>query len=322
METASPLLEQQRHVLHVDVPAGEMFVDGDLARLGQVVANLLTNAAKCTEPEGRITVRAERRGESAALTVADTGIGIDPRMLPHVFDSFVQEPQAIDRARGGLGLGLTIVRSLVKLHEGTVTAHSLGRGCGSTFTVCLPLTTRPEADAGAAAAGLSEALLPPGRGRQVLVVDDNADAAAMLADALETFGHEVRTAHDGPSALEVAETWRPEVAVLDIGLPVMDGYDLGRRLTERPQLDGIRLIAVTGYGQERDRARTAQAGFEAHLVKPIDLGTLRALVEETTHPSARTGSGDPERAGRARSRSGHAGAGRSASSGDGDAGGA
>jgi PAS domain S-box-containing protein len=293
IEVASPILEQRQHDLIVQVPAHGLMIDGDATRLSQVVANLLTNAAKYTDPRGHIQVRAERVEQEAVLTVRDDGIGIAPAILPHIFRTFVQERQAADRAQGGLGLGLAIVRSLITLHGGSVSGQSEGTGRGSEFTVRLPIA-RPSAAAeppvqeGVAVAGRSAA--PAGAPAQrILVVDDNADAAVLLAEALELLGHELRIAHDGPSALLILENYLPAVAFVDIGLPVMDGYELGRRLRADPRLAGMRLVAVTGYGQESDRRRSAEAGFDEHLVKPVFLDRLeKILASAPSAPAAGT----------------------------------
>lgn len=213
----------------------------------------------------------------AVLTVSDNGIGIAADMLPRVFDSFVQDRQALDRSRGGLGLGLTIVKSLVSLHEGSVTAESAGRGHGASFTVRLPLEGKPLA-AKAEALATHFAVRRTSAPKRILVVDDNEDAASMLASGLSAYGHDVRTAPDGPTALNLVDGWTPEVAVLDLGLPVMDGYELARRLTARFEPVGARLIAVSGYGQEQDRSRSADAGFAAHIVKPIDIEALETVI--------------------------------------------
>ncbi|MCU1385097.1 MAG: hypothetical protein JWL71_3794 [Acidobacteria bacterium] len=278
IETASPLLEQRRHTLEVVVPRSGLAIDGDQVRLAQVVSNLLTNAAKYTEPEGRVTIAAAADGGEIVLRVRDTGVGIVPDLLPHVFGLFVQGRQSLDRSHGGLGLGLTIVRSLVALHGGTVSVHSDGAGRGSEFVVRLPrlperAPTMPPAHE-LAAEGLPRA----GDGLRVLVVDDNEDAADMLIAALTLKGHETRVAHDGPGALRVCEEFRPDVALLDIGLPVMDGYELAERLQSAPGMERLRLIAVTGYGQDTDRRRSRAAGFDRHLVKPIDLETLEQAL--------------------------------------------
>jgi CheY-like chemotaxis protein/two-component sensor histidine kinase len=275
-ELASPLLEQHRHNLTVEIPKQGLVVMADPPRLAQVISNLLTNAAKYTPPGGRIRAEASSDGDDAVLRVSDSGIGIDPEMLPRIFDLFTQERQAIDRADGGLGLGLAIVRSLMELHGGTVTAQSDGRGRGSQFVIRLPRV------AAAAVATPAVAKPSPSVGasvqRRVLIVDDNEDAASMLADVLERAGHQTVTAHDGPSALRIAERFRPELALLDLGLPVMDGFELARQFRVTPALEKTRLIAVTGYGQEHDRRASTEAGFDAHLVKPVDIDALQRLV--------------------------------------------
>jgi PAS domain S-box-containing protein len=283
VELASPLLEQRMHRLSVRVPRG-LVVDGDLTRLGQVFANLLTNAAKYTPSGGNVTIVGEEVGTSARVSVRDDGMGIRPEILPRVFEMFVQERQARDRADGGLGLGLAIVRSLVTQHGGSVEARSEGPGRGSELVVEMPLSQGREARA---ADRVSEPELPRPDGWQVLVVDDNHDAAALLADALGAWGHVVRVAHDGPGALHALQAFTPDVAVLDIGLPVMDGYELARRIRADTALRGVRLLAVTGYGQAKDRADAAQAGFDAHLVKPVDLASLDAALSRLMARPAR-----------------------------------
>jgi signal transduction histidine kinase len=277
IELASPLLEQHQHDLETDVPRTGLLVLADAARLAQVVSNLLTNAAKYTPAGGRIRVRAESDGLDAVLTVSDSGIGIAPDMLPHVFDLFTQDRQAIDRAQGGMGLGLAIVRSLVALHGGSVTAHSDGCGSGSEFIIRLP-TMDPESEPPATTAPSSHRVDTLAKGLRVLVVDDNHDAALMLADALAAAGHTTITAPDGPTALETARAFRPDVALLDIGLPVMDGFELARQLRARPESKHATLVAITGYGQDHDRRRSAAAGFDAHLVKPVDITQLSQLI--------------------------------------------
>jgi DNA-binding response OmpR family regulator len=281
IELASPLLEQRMHHLALDVEAG-LLVDGDRMRLAQVFANLLTNAAKYTTSGGAIAVGARREGDRVRISVKDSGIGIRPEMLPVVFDLFVQGPRALDRSEGGLGLGLSIVKSLVTLHDGTVEAHSDGAGKGSEFVIWLPALA-------AAKAAASVAAPPPAArpnvvaGRRVLVVDDNEDAAASLADALIDLGHAVEVAYDAPQALTKLETFSPDIALLDIGLPLMDGYELARRIRGEPRLSGIRLVSITGYGQPSDRLRAVEAGFDIHLVKPVDLGDIERVVAELSN---------------------------------------
>ncbi len=280
IEQASPVIEQRAHKLTVDVPRHGIRLDADPIRLAQVFSNLLTNAAKYTEPGGWISVTSAREGDEVVVKVRDNGTGISPEMLPRVFDLFAQERQALDRTQGGLGLGLAIVRSMVTLHGGRVGVYSAGKGLGSEFTVRLPVVEGGEART---AAGPSRAKPEsPARGsmpQRVLIVDDNKDAADMLAESLMLQGCEIRVAYDGPSALRIAEAFLPEVGLLDIGLPVMDGYELARLLRQRQQGRGLHLVAVTGYGQESDRQLSRAAGFDAHLVKPLDLDVLESLLE-------------------------------------------
>jgi PAS domain S-box-containing protein len=280
VEVASPLLEERAHALTLDVPATGLLVEGDVERLTQVVSNLLTNAGKYTAYGGRITITGRAEGSERVLSVRDSGIGMTAEVLEHAFELFVQGRQASDRAHGGLGLGLTIVRSLVERHGGSVTAHSAGPDRGSEIIVRLP-----EAHAHSARPSEPVHSAPPDGARassgvRVLVVDDNEDAAEMLSELLGLRGCEVRVAHDGPEALRLAAAQAFELALLDIGLPVMDGYELAGRLRELPHLAEARLVAVTGYGQESDRRRALAAGFHEHLVKPVDLAALEALVTD------------------------------------------
>ena len=282
IELASPLIEQRRHTLDVHVPRKSLLVEGDALRLAQVMSNLLANAAKYTEHGGTITVVAEPVDGDVLVRVADTGIGITPDMLPRVFDLFVQERQTLERSRGGLGLGLAIVRSLVQLHGGTVSAHSDGAGRGAEFVVRLP-SANPAA-AAAASASVNPSLATPtadvALDVRILVVDDNDDAAGMLVEALSSRGFEVREACDGPAAIRIAAEFKPHIALLDIGLPVMDGYELAQRLRHLPDAGRLRLCAVTGYAQQADQERSRAAGFDRHFAKPLDLDVLdRALRE-------------------------------------------
>ena len=277
LEVASPLIEARSHTVTVNVPA-DIVVDGDPARLVQVVSNLLTNAAKYTPAHGHVEVEALVLSGEAVLTVRDDGIGMTEDELPRIFETFVQAQQAIDRAQGGLGLGLTIVKSLVERHGGTVVARSEGRGRGSVLEVRLPL-----ADAGRASripettGGRAEA---PSRAStlRVLLVDDNEDAVEMLGMVLEMRGHTVVLAHDGAEALVKAASAPFDAALLDIGLPVMDGYELAGKLAELPTMRGATLVALTGYGQASDRARALAAGFAHHLVKPVDLRVVDGIL--------------------------------------------
>jgi CheY-like chemotaxis protein/nitrogen-specific signal transduction histidine kinase len=277
-ETASPLLEQKAHTLRVDVAVEGLDVDGDPVRLSQVVANLLTNAAKYSDPGAHIQVTASRQDDEIAVRVVDDGAGIAPEQLPHLFEAFFQGPRARDRAEGGLGLGLALVKSLVALHGGTVSAASDGLGRGSVFEIRLPAldasSTTPER------APRQRSLPPSDHATRVLIVDDNVDIAELFTSFLETFGFDVRAAHDGPRALELVETFHPDVAVLDIGLPVMDGYELASRLRERFGEGAPTLIAMTGYGQTEDRETSRLAGFARHLVKPVDAYALVEAIGE------------------------------------------
>ena len=275
LEMSRPLTEQRRNELIVDVPDSGLAVHGDPARLAQVMANLVTNAAKYSDPGKRISIRAERAGSSVRISVEDQGIGIEPTFLERVFDNFVQIPQGLDRASGGLGLGLAIVRNLVDLHGGRVRAFSNGANQGSRFEVELPAvewttTAMPSAIDGKPAGVVV--------GARVLLVDDNSDAADLMGDLLTVQGYAVHVANSGPEALRLLATFTPDAALLDIGLPVMDGYELAAAL--RGKLPKIRLIALTGYGAPNDRQRTREAGFDAHLTKPVSLATLTETLAE------------------------------------------
>ena len=275
LEMSRPLIEQRRNELVIDVPDTGLAVNGDPARLAQVVANLVTNAAKYSDPGKRISIHAERAGASVRISVRDQGIGIDPAFLDRVFDNFVQIPQGIDRASGGLGLGLAIVRNLVDLHGGHVRAFSDGPLQGSRFVIELPAVEWTTAAIPVTTVGK-----PPeiAAGARLLVVDDNSDAADLLGELLSHQGNLVRVAHSAPEALGLLASFTPDAALLDIGLPVMDGYELAAAL--RGELPKIRLIALTGYGAPNDRQRTREAGFDAHLTKPVSLSTVTATLAE------------------------------------------
>jgi len=278
-------LLKMTHAVKVDVPRLGLRVDGDPTRLNQVVSNLVTNAAKYTAAGGSIFIHAKREGDDVVLSVRDSGIGIDPDMLPRVFDLFVQERQALDRAQGGLGLALTIGRGLVEGQRGSVSAHSAGPGKGSEFVVRLPYTAQLRASIVTERLPMQARTRPAGgpqlRSLRVLVVDDNEDAALLLSYLLTERGFVTRVAHDAPTALRVAAEFSPDIAFLDIGLPVMDGYQLAGRLRETPALAGLQLIAITGYGQRRDRQRSHDAGFHRHLVKPVRLDDIDAALAAT-----------------------------------------
>jgi signal transduction histidine kinase/ActR/RegA family two-component response regulator len=295
IEMASPLLDAHSHRLLVSVPARGMRVDIDVHRVAQAIANLLTNAAKYTPRGGCIELTARVRGERIALEVRDDGIGIEAGLLGRIFEPFVQRQQALDRSHGGLGLGLTIARRLIESHGGTLEAASSGPGRGSTFTLELLRASRKAVETPAEEEPRAAAPPSPAAeraGLRVLVVDDNVDAAEMLAEALRVNGHVVGVAHDGPAALSLVDDFRPELALLDIGLPVMDGFDLARRLKSRLSTSPPKFVAVTGYGQASDRARTKKAGFDEHLVKPIDLAHLNAIVRDLEHRSESRSRGD------------------------------
>ena len=275
VEVAAPLLQAKGHRLSVKVPGAGLLVAGDPVRLSQVIANLLHNAAKYTEEGGQIDVEAHLDGAIVSISVKDNGRGIAPERLSSMFELFVQGDQPADRSQGGLGVGLTLVRSLVQLHGGDVEARSAGPGTGSVFTVRLP------ALADRRVLPLDKpAIIPPRLARRrILVVDDNRDAAEMLAQVLAHAGHEVREEHDGLAALVAAAQFKPQVIVLDLGLPGLDGFEVARRLRADPQIDPPRIVALTGYGQDSDRRRTAEVGIDLHLVKPVDIDALLAAVE-------------------------------------------
>ena len=281
LEMVSPLLDEKKQRLDLHVLFEGLVIDGDADRLSQVISNLLTNASKYSESGTTIRVTAVAAGDRARLSVRDDGIGIPSHMLERIFERFIQQPQPLDRAKGGLGLGLTIVRSLVELHGGTVTATSDGLGKGSEFLVELPLAHLDEQieEERTSPGSISAGARPATERNRVLVVDDNRDAADTIADFLTELGYQVSVAYDGPSALTVAETFKPHTCVLDIGLPVMDGYELARLLRQSDKLcQELRLIAVTGYGQDGDRRRSQEAGFDAHLVKPVQIDELAKIV--------------------------------------------
>jgi signal transduction histidine kinase len=255
----------------VEVQAASVPVDADPTRLEQVVTNLLDNAVKYTGPEGRVRVSVAREGETAVLRVVDSGVGIAPDLLPRVFDLFVQADRSLERTRGGLGLGLALVRRLVDLHGGQVEARSAGPGRGSEFVVRLPV-------AAAAPAPPPGGAPRPRAGRRVLVVEDHEDARESLRLLLAATGHTVEVAASGPEGLERLRAWRPEVALVDVGLPGLDGYQLARAVRTDPSLGPVRLVAVTGYGQPEDRHRAVEAGFDAHLVKPVLLDALQRVL--------------------------------------------
>jgi signal transduction histidine kinase/CheY-like chemotaxis protein len=272
-------MEERRQELLLSLPERPMVVDGDPVRLEQVIANLLDNAAKYTEAGGTIRLAFAQEGEEAVLTVKDSGIGLAPEMLESIFEPFTQVDRSLGRSSGGLGLGLSVVRRLLQLHGGRIEARSAGIGHGSEFIVRLPLAAadpaRPESTQHPATLSVQ-----PAPRRRVLIVDDNADAAQTLALLVRNWGHEVAVARDGQDALEKAGTLEPDVALVDIALPNMLGYELAQRLRAQARYRNRLLAAVTGYGRAEDRAATHRAGFNAHLVKPVDLGELERLLAD------------------------------------------
>jgi signal transduction histidine kinase len=276
-ETAQPTVEAQGQELSVCVPSQPVWVEGDLVRLVQVIGNLLVNAAKYTDRSGRIWLTGERDGETAVIRVRDSGVGIDPQLVPRIFDLFVQADRSLARSKGGLGIGLTLVRRLVEMHGGSVSATSAGIGQGSEFVVRLPALPEGFAEEPGDSSG-EEPLRAAASPRRVLVVDDNVDAAESSAMLLRFLGHEAEVAHNGHAALDAVREFRPEIVLLDIGLPGMNGYDVARALRALPEYKGLVLAAVTGYGQEDDRRRSREAGFDYHLTKPLAPNTLRAFV--------------------------------------------
>jgi len=277
VETSLPLVEAGQHQLEVDVPEGALMVDADATRIAQVVANLLNNAAKYTPSGGRIVLSLRQDGATAVITVSDSGVGIPADALTSIFDMFKQVDRHIERAQGGLGIGLSLVRRLVEMHGGSVSAASAGAGHGSSFEVRLPLAGGDAGDSGAGTPDGGEAPGQPG-GARVLVVDDNVDAALTLSMILEVSGHTTRVAHDGVAALAAAKEFLPQIAFLDIGMPGLNGYETASALRRTPGLEGLRLVALTGWGTESDRLRSTDAGFDHHLTKPAQLAAVQDLI--------------------------------------------
>jgi signal transduction histidine kinase len=279
VEMTSPLLEERAHRFTMDVPTTGLVVDGDSVRLAQVVGNLLNNAAKYSRPGGIIELSARLRNHEVVVTVSDRGPGIDAELLPRIFDLFVQGQQRIDRAQGGLGLGLALVKNLVGLHGGWVRASNRPEG-GSEFAIALPALSVSAQQQQQQQQQGTDRLRPARTLHKILVVDDNEDAAELLSELLRGSGHEVMVAHDGPGALDLLTTFAADIGLLDIGLPGMDGYELARQIRQLGTASALRLIAVTGYGQENDRNATRVAGFDRHLTKPISLDDLTQILGE------------------------------------------
>ena len=279
IEIAQPLIQAAGHMLTVEMPAQSIAIEGDLTRLAQVFSNLLINAAKYTQPQGRIGVAVEVFDDEVAVSVTDTGIGIAAEQMPHIFEMFGQAETALDRSQEGLGIGLSLARGFVEMHGGQIGARSDGIGKGSVFIVRLPVTRQARESAMGDSLDAGATATPPVAGRRrVLIADDLRDSADSLALLLETMGHEVHVAYDGEQAFQAIEALRPEVALLDLGMPKMNGYDVCRRIRELPWGRQVTLIAQSGWGQDEDRRRTRDAGFDHHIVKPIDPGALDALL--------------------------------------------
>jgi PAS domain S-box-containing protein len=281
-EVCRPLAESANHRMTIKLPDEPVYLDADPVRLTQVFSNLLNNACKYTEPGGSISVIAEQNGNEVVVKVKDSGVGISPEKLTSIFEMFAQVDQTLERSQGGLGIGLTLVKRLVEMHGGSVEAASAGKGQGSEFTVRLPI-----------AAEKTNAVPPPHRveprpigGRRILIVDDNADAATSLAMLLKITGNETRTAYDGLAALKVSESFRPEIVLLDIGLPKLNGYEVCRRLRAEPWGQDVMLVAMTGWGQDEDRRKTSEAGFDEHVVKPIEYAALVKLLAQRQSASS------------------------------------
>jgi signal transduction histidine kinase/CheY-like chemotaxis protein len=275
VEQVRPLVDVRRHRVTIQMTHEPAFVHGDQKRLVQILANVLNNAAKYTPEGGDIVVAMDTDNDTVRYTVSDNGIGIDPHMLAHVFDLFAQAERSSDRSQGGLGIGLALVRNLVALHGGRVAAASDGIGKGSRFTITLPRVAAPASGAASIQNGIAPA---PAHSLRLLVVDDNDDAGQMLGLFLEAAGYEVTVVQSARAALECARTDPPDACLLDIGLPDMDGNALARQLRLMPQMASATLVAITGYGQEADRARTTDAGFDHHFVKPVDMESLLAIL--------------------------------------------
>jgi CheY-like chemotaxis protein len=279
VDTSQPLIRARRHQLHVRVPVGSLPIEGDLTRLAQVLANLLNNAAKYTDEGGQIwlDVWVERR--EVVLRVRDTGPGIARKLLPHVFDLFTQAERTLDRAQGGLGIGLTLVKLLIEMHGGAVEARNADTGSGAEFIIRLPANTAVPGLPLAEAAHAALAPHPTGeKPMKVLIVDDNVDAADSIALLLTIDGFEAHSVHGAVAALDTVGSFKPDVVLLDIGLPVMDGFEVAQRLRALVPIEQMRIVALSGYGQQADRERAAQSGFDDYLVKPVEPTALSEFL--------------------------------------------
>lgn len=290
VESSRPAIEQCGHELTISLPPEPVYLDGDLVRLSQAILNLLNNAAKYTERGGRIWLTAERLESEVVVRIKDTGVGISAEKLPRLFEMFFQVDRTLERSQGGLGIGLSLVRRLVELHGGRVEARSEGMGKGSEFSVRLPILVdqpKPPESQEPGINGKTEATAC-----RILVVDDNRDSADSLAMLLRLTGNEVHTAYDGVEGVEAAERVRPDVVLLDIGMPKLNGYDACRRIREEAWGKGLMLIALTGWGQDEDRRRTVEAGFDTHMVKPVDPTVLTKLLASRSQAQERRLTGE------------------------------
>ncbi len=288
IETVRPLIDRQKHELTVSLPTEPVSIYADPTRLSQIIANLLNNAAKYSDQRGHIWLTAGREENQIVLQVRDAGIGIDPQVLPQIFEMFVQAEKGHGRTHGGMGIGLTLVRRLVELHGGSIEASSAGLGQGSEFTIRLPMVSEPQTAIGNQSANGNGAIAASDAVHEpILIVDDNVDAAKTLAMLLRGKGYPVHTLHDGPAALAWLAAHVPLMILLDIGMPVVDGYEVARRIRQQPEFRNVPLIALTGWGQPEDRRRSAEVGFDHHLVKPIDIADLNRLLANPKLQAAR-----------------------------------
>jgi len=271
IETAEPLFQARQHEVSIVSSYRALYVNGDMARLVQCVVNILTNAAKYTDTGGTIRVETSAEDTDAVITVADSGAGISADLLPRVFDLFVQGERTLDRSLGGLGIGLSVAKRLIEMHRGRLTAASPGLGQGATFEIRLPRLERPHE-----VAGRGEGF--KATSKRILIVDDNADAANSLAQVLALDGHVAEAVYSASAALKRAASFAPEIVLLDLGLPEMDGYEVARRLRQRPAFVGVRIVALTGYGQSEDLRRSREVGFDDHLTKPVDFAALERVL--------------------------------------------
>jgi signal transduction histidine kinase len=279
IDTSQPLIRTRRHQLHVSLPPGSLTLEGDLTRLAQVLANLLNNAAKYTDEGGQIWLDVWLEGSEVVFRVRDSGPGISGKLLPHVFDLFTQAERTLDRAQGGLGIGLTLVKLLVEMHGGSVEARNANTGTGAEFIVRLPANTAiPTLQPAAAAHAASDSGPSADTAKKVLVVDDNVDAADSIALLLSIDGFNAQSVHGAVAALDTVDSFKPDVVLLDIGLPVMDGYEVARRLRRHIPIAQMRIVALSGYGQQTDRERAAEAGFDDYLVKPVEPTVLSQFL--------------------------------------------